>query len=403
MKLTIVLAILLSVAIVCKSQANSRIIEEQLKSLKTIQDTTWNQIKTLVEAQDRRFDQFEKIIDAIDRRFDRLSGSGVCVTSSDVSTGNLVDVGKITTCPDSWTPYRNEKCFKFFHDSKTYTEANDFCKFQSTFGYNATLASIRDRDEQLFVEDYLFIQNNPDDNVWIGVKRNPSNRRLIWEDNLNHSYTNWDPADNFATGNDCVEMQRETPLARDKRRGFWKSVQCRGRNLILCSSVPSPVSTGRPSTKPWPDVKPPLTKPYPDDRSLFNNDQSQGSIPYGFIYFQLPSQSEPTILWPNYNWEEVSRLYSGQFFRVEGAGSERFGVTQNDSAPRLFHVQHKKKDTNRGFQDEEITVPGDGNWSEYIYSGDRDYERHDTRYLRFRMTNDEVRPRNQAIRLWKRV
>jgi len=249
----------------------------------------------------------------------------------------------------------------------------------------------------------VFVQNNADDNVWIGVKRNPGTRRLIWEDNQNHSYTNWDVSDKISIGSDCVEMQRETPLARDKRRGFWKSVPCRDRNLILCSSVPSvyqPIN--RPSTKPWPDVKQPISKPYLNDRSL-NNEQTVESVPYGFIYFQLPAQSEPRIIWPNHNWEEVSRLYSGLFFRVEGSGAENFGVTQNESSPRLFHIQHKKKDTTRGFHDEEITLPGDGNWSEYIYSGDRDYERHDARYLRFRMTNDEVRPKNQAIRVWKRV
>jgi len=87
----------------------------------------------------------------------------------------------------------------------------------------------------------------------------------------------------------------------------------------------------------------------------FKNSNPEYVIPIGFIYIQLPLQQTPQTIWPNYSWNDISAEYSGLFFRPLGGNSSRLEV--NGYPVRL----------------------------DLIVSGDK------------------VRPRNQAIRIWKRI
>ena len=61
----------------------------------------------------------------------------------------------------------------------------------------------------------------------------------------------------------------------------------------------------------------------------------QNQIPIGFIYVQLSGQSDPNTLWPNTEWNNISKNYSGLFFRAEGGNSASFGQIQNEQARSL--------------------------------------------------------------------
>ncbi len=89
------------------------------------------------------------------------------------------------------------------------------------------------------------------------------------------------------------------------------------------------------------------------------NSNPEHLIPIGFIYIQLPLQQRPRTIWPNYNWTDISAEYSGLFFRPLRGNSSRLEEIQevNGYPVRL----------------------------DLIVSG------------------GEVRPRNQAIRIWKRI
>jgi hypothetical protein len=126
------------------------------------------------------------------------------------------------------------------------------------------------------------------------------------------------------------------------------------------------------------------------------------TVPIGFIYTQLPKQPEPNTLWPSSKWEDVSKLYAGLFFRVLGENSSDFGV-QEESDRSLTEVSNMFA-TVRDLT-YKVGVPKNGTVSDILYSGDyTSSNNYMTRtMLKFRTSNDEIRPKNQAIRIWKRI
>src|SRR5689334_18333966 len=63
-------------------------------------------------------------------------------------------------------------------------------------------------------------------------------------------------------------------------------------------------------------------------------------VPIGFIYTQLPGQSEPKDIWLNMVWSDVTPDYDGLFFRAQGGKSLSFGQVQNENSPRLIAAKH---------------------------------------------------------------
>lgn len=121
-------------------------------------------------------------------------------------------------------------------------------------------------------------------------------------------------------------------------------------------------------------------------------------VPIGFIYVQLPSQSPPYSLWPNATWQDVTFDYAGLFFRVLGGNSESFETIQAENSPRITLVQTGNSNTyvyhNYIYPDDQLSVGvTSGAWA---LNGD-----HWT--LRFKQSGGEVRPRNTAVRIWKRM
>jgi hypothetical protein len=101
-------------------------------------------------------------------------------------------------------------------------------------------------------------------------------------------------------------------------------------------------------------------------------------------------------------WKDVTSDYAGLFFRAEGGGSEAFGTLQNENFPSRYIDQvHSEKDYES--YDANLTTIG---WSKKIYTG-RGWDGAVGAVCgtRFHVTekNGEVRPRNMAIRVWKRT
>lgn len=125
-------------------------------------------------------------------------------------------------------------------------------------------------------------------------------------------------------------------------------------------------------------------------------------VPIGFVYVQLSGQSEPSRLWPEIQWDNISSTYAGLFFRVIGGGSDTFGATQNENAPRISEIKNV-----HGMGNHNITVTANGDWSSPLWTGS------DLGCVRpiypcywsthFKQSAGEVRPRNQAVRIWKRI
>ena len=102
-------------------------------------------------------------------------------------------------------------------------------------------------------------------------------------------------------------------------------------------------------------------------------------------------------MWPETLWENITGQYAGLFFRAEGQKSAGFGQTQEHQTQSIHvHVLTFPwgKPFNWGF------IIGEKYNELPLWSGN---DQGDGIGLFFRHTSDEIRPRNQAIRIWKRI
>ena len=126
-------------------------------------------------------------------------------------------------------------------------------------------------------------------------------------------------------------------------------------------------------------------------------------VPIGFLYVQLPDQPEPSALWPGVQWNEVTSEYAGLFFRAGGGGGAAdFGVEQGENAPRVTEVRTQSYSSLQpNWSSSTFNV---GKWSSGVgvfSSGNNDNSPY---YIhQFHQSGGEIRPRNKAMRLWKRV
>ena len=140
------------------------------------------------------------------------------------------------------------------------------------------------------------------------------------------------------------------------------------------------------------------------------NQLKQNPVPIGFVYVQLSGQSDPKTLWPNTEWKSVTENYAGLFFRAEGAGSSNFGDIQEAQGQSLMYkVDYAdNKEVPTGAE----VVVGDEYNSKYSWSGTsaKTCGQHmGESYcspefgINMKQGNQEIRPRNSAVRIWQRV
>jgi hypothetical protein len=125
-------------------------------------------------------------------------------------------------------------------------------------------------------------------------------------------------------------------------------------------------------------------------------------VPIGFIYVQLPSQPVPKTLWPIVQWKDVTSEYAGLFFRAEGGGSEAFGTIQSENSPRLIEARYGHHDTcNNDYHN--VYIYPNGLWSNWVTSSTESIGWTVLTCMSLKVSSGEVRPRNMAIRVWKRI
>lgn len=123
-------------------------------------------------------------------------------------------------------------------------------------------------------------------------------------------------------------------------------------------------------------------------------------MPIGFIYTQLSGQHAPNVIWPTAGWTDVTQQYAGLFFRAEGGGSAEFGSQQQEQCPRLIEVQSEPRG---GYGADHTQVNADGGWTGQVETGSSPSVINRYIHLRFKVSAGEVRPKNTAVRFWKRT
>jgi len=119
--------------------------------------------------------------------------------------------------------------------------------------------------------------------------------------------------------------------------------------------------------------------------------------PVGSIYIEYYNQPAPQSLWPNLTWQDISSFYSGLFFRTSGGDAASWGTTQAACAPLISELGYAKG----GTYQQVVSVPASG-YSPYVHMG-RTSSGTEERGFRVNTTSCETRPKNQAIRIWKRT
>jgi hypothetical protein len=294
----------------------------------------------------------------------------------------IISLFKNTSCDNcgDWDTYKDEKCYKVVKEFKNHDEAAQLCADK----FNATLASVLSKEEQDHLQILLFTQNKALNSVWLGAKR-VSNTSFQWEDGNRFGYTYWDPDDPHNAEDNCVEM---TYSKENTKLGLWDDVDCGKVNEVLCEK-----------SQAWT-----LERLGQVVVELRKQVDEKTPVPVNFTYIQLPTQPQPNELWPEFSWKEVSATYAGLFFRVVGGGSEKFGTVQPESSPRLQSVEMVSSSKSAA-RPTKLDIPQNGDASAQIYIGSSPIESAQTsdEHLKFKLTSAEVRPRNQAIRIWVRV
>lgn len=122
-------------------------------------------------------------------------------------------------------------------------------------------------------------------------------------------------------------------------------------------------------------------------------------VPVGSIYIEYYGQPNPKTLWPALKWSDISNTYAGLFFRAIGGASASWGAKQSACAPRFTKLEHKDIPDN---QPQSTSFPTSG-WSPFSIVSRHKYNWDMLEPVRFYTEHCEVRPNNQAIRIWKRV
>ena len=251
--------------------------------------------------------------------------------------------------------------------------------------------TIHSKEEQAFLQNLLTLYSHLASNVWLGIEHN--NRSYEWLDGKALNYTNW--SDGSPNDIPCVLMSILKPTL-----GKWTDEPCRKSELIVCQKKQEwtvPILH---------TVLETVNKQMESQFSLFQmleqkvKTLEQNSIPKGFIYVQFPKHSAPTTLWPNTHWEDVTKEYSGLFFRAEGQESVEFGEVQEENYPGvteyLTHCQSFKHDEAKAYEYKYNLTKG--HWTS---SGCMAHTAIDD--VRLFRDDGEVRPKNMAIRIWKKL
>lgn len=247
---------------------------------------------------------------------------------------------------DDWIAYKNDKCFKLVKQNGNGSQAGEICRQLLGSVTDFSITTLTSTEEREFLMKHVY--NTSDSS----------------------STENWVLCEKYQRSSIKQLQQAEWVELQDSIKRITNQLNTQSAQLNEANSKLE---------------------------TLQNN-----PVPVGFIYVQLPNQPEPYLLWDTVNWIDVTSEYAGLFFRVLGGGSQQFGVTQAANSPRLTHVNHL---TMTGIR-ELVTISADDRFSDPITSGPvAPPGIPTTNYwgLRFSQSSDEVRPRNTAVRIWKRA
>ena len=214
-------------------------------------------------------------------------------------------------------------------------------------------------------------------------------------DGRDKKFENWDENAVKDGINKCVQMSLETPDL-----GKWTDDNCNKKYLIACQKNQLSKAVLQQQINNLTETMVNMKKDGNDMKDQIVSMKNE-LVPLNFIYTQLPDQLSPEQLWPKLQWKDVTQQYAGLFFRAEGGGSERFGTTQASNQSHIFGMSVVTAEGGTG---------GRSIWGDIVklnqsaWTFQELYVPHTLIYaIRVYTTGGELRPKNTAIKMWKRV
>lgn len=216
------------------------------------------------------------------------------------------------------------------------------------------------------------------------------------------SYDNWAKDADRNDKGECVSLS-----FFEQTYGKWYDESCNRKGLTVCQKKQtSKIDDLMKKIEYLGNNLDKLQQKFDSLNQTFMKQKASSSkyVPIDFIYTQFPNQSEPGAIWPKTNWTDVTSDYAGLFFRAEGSHSEgkseHFGYTQNSNQSRIIKIAAKASREIRSLESDPDKYFDliEGVWSNHINDGS-----HRLYSFKFFTSKAENRPRNTAIRIWKRV
>ncbi|XP_055007212.1 galactose-specific lectin nattectin-like [Boleophthalmus pectinirostris] len=131
-------------------------------------------------------------------------------------------------CADGWSRF-DSRCFKFFNDVKTWTDAEKSCH-----SLGANLPSIHSAKENTFIKDLINSATGGDNHAWLGGSDAAQEGRWFWSDGTPWDYNSW------------LVHQPNNAFSREHftaywSGGLWNDVQNSGKLSYICAkAAPQP-------------------------------------------------------------------------------------------------------------------------------------------------------------------
>lgn len=218
----------------------------------------------------------------------------------------------------------------------------------------------------------------------------------------------------------CVQLvsslTKTTQVKAVAEIGEWSNTECSRRNfLALCQKLPNLTFSDlktmlfelkKDFNKNKKELKETIALMQETEidlkQELVELESRMTSVPRNMIYIQYPHEVEPINLWNCSNgvWKDISSQYSGLFFRVIGGSSAPWGSIQEASSPyfqKLVKWSCGEEGTScTSGTSTEISTRFGGSSTYYL-----DVSRNSDFTLDYYHSDDEVKPTNMAIKVWK--
>ncbi|XP_071421364.1 regenerating islet-derived protein 4 [Pithys albifrons albifrons] len=132
----------------------------------------------------------------------------------------------INYCPDGWSYYKLN-CFKYFHDDRTWDEAERQCQ---SIQDGAHLAWVEDHHEAVTLREAISYHQRVQP-VWLGLYYSEESQAWQWAGGDKYSVTSG-LSGNGARGGQCGVLTYQSSFS------LWSSANCGQKHHYICKFTP---------------------------------------------------------------------------------------------------------------------------------------------------------------------